>query len=934
MSISRGQVIKYTLLPGIMPRLKHLLGPGRGFLALWIAQVYNALNILPREHPYLNPANRGKFGIRHVIAEASDNIVWDWKHADQIIIFLTVISGLVMLFMQFAVLLLSIISVPALAITNYAGIDVPTSPFDIFVTKAPEQDIAFILLDLVFGIPDIFNSCITTGAECLDTKGNPLPHSSGSYPTPFQKALHEILAMYSYGIFIVGVLVIIYFSITIAGETAAYGTPFGKRMNKFWAPVRLMFFFFLIVPIVYNLNIGQMATLYAARVGSSMATNLWLIFNEALRTGDTTILGENRSWVVNPEVPELGGYLQFMQTVTACKYAERILHDRYIQAYIVRQSGTKDIEINDGLEWGGGQVNVPASQKALYFYKYPEDDKVTGPEPPGPNSIGIADALKFVENGDITIRFGEYNPEIYPTKKGNVYPWCGEYVFINPGVTSEKSNAVLGEDQNYLMSSVFFFYWIILLNESWTSEDLHVWGSNIARNVLNNEKKQLPDVDAIKTLIDSHKDWIEEVINKAIQDQADNADYSIPDALLEKGWAGAAIWYNKIAEINGSFINAVHGIPQPSLWPDAQQQILDARRADDEDTSGDDKFDPVLGDGETVDFRIEEEADIARVERYAYNLWQNESTTIGTNPDYEQRPSSNVFIDSVNAIFGTSGLFPMREDPHVHPLAKLVAVGKSLVDSAVRAFGFSVGITIGGMLGILSNAPGSVADALSGIAVSIATAGLLAGFILYYVLPFMPFIYFFFAVAGWIKAVFEAMVGVPLWALAHIRIDGEGLPGTGAMNGYFLIFEIVVRPAMIVFGLIGCISILSASVYVLNDIFDLVIVNISGHGAPADADPTETEFYRDAASQFFYTVIYTIIVYMFALSCFKLIDLVPDQIMRWLGTSISVFGDAEKDSASKLLTTTSVHGAMIGSQLGQAGGMAKSAMLGHFLGGR
>ena len=56
-----------------------------------------------------------------------------------------------------------------------------------------------------------------------------------------------------------------------------------------------------------------------------------------------------------------------------------------------------------------------------------------------------------------------------------------------------------------------------------------------------------------------------------------------------------------------------------------------------------------------------------------------------------------------------------------------------------------------------------------------------------------------FAVGGWVKGLFEAMVGVPLWALAHIRIDGQGLAGDAALNGYFLIFEIFIHLLMFFF---------------------------------------------------------------------------------------------------------------------------------------
>ena len=50
--------------------------------------------------------------------------------------------------------------------------------------------------------------------------------------------------------------------------------------------------------------------------------------------------------------------------------------------------------------------------------------------------------------------------------------------------------------------------------------------------------------------------------------------------------------------------------------------------------------------------------------------------------------------------------------------------------------------------------------------------------------------------SGWwrnplLRGMTELLVGAPLWALAHLRIDGNGLPGETASNGYFLIFEIL-----------------------------------------------------------------------------------------------------------------------------------------------
>ena len=211
--------------------------------------------------------------------------------------------------------------------------------------------------------------------------------------------------------------------------------------------------------------------------------------------------------------------------------------------------------------------------------------------------------------------------------------------------------------------------------------------------------------------------------------------------------------------------------------------------------------------------------------------------------------------------------------------------------------------------------------------------GIMIGFVLYYVIPLMPFIYFFFAVGGWIKAIFEAMVGVPLWALAHLRIDGNGLPGDAALGGYQLILEIFLRPILIVFGLLASIAIFAAQVQVLHEIWPLIVSNAAGYDmAPATAatgyNVNQTggvSFFRGAIDRFFFTVIYTIVVYMLGLSAFKMIDLVPNYILRWMGASISTFGDQAGDPAQNLVRNSFVGTQQITGQIGGAIGNLKQA---------
>ena len=257
-----------------------------------------------------------------------------------------------------------------------------------------------------------------------------------------------------------------------------------------------------------------------------------------------------------------------------------------------------------------------------------------------------------------------------------------------------------------------------------------------------------------------------------------------------------------------------------------------------------------------------------------------------------------------------------------------------MLDNSIRSFGMSAGFSLFSIAPIFRGTSEAIAEMFS----SVAGVGLLIGFILFYVLPFMAFIYFFFAVAGWVKTIFEAMVAMPLWALAHLRIDGDGIFGDAAIKGYFLIFEIFLRPIFIVFGLIASIVIFAAMIKVLNQTFYLILTNVSGADPLQDtgcfngsnsitSDQQQAslkEAYRGPLDEFFFTTLYTIIVYMVGTSCFKLIDQIPNNMVRWFNADVSTFSDNAGDAAEGLMKYATLGGSQFGSQLGGAlGGVGK-----------
>ncbi len=877
MQITRGQVLKYTILPGILPRIYEIFATGFGYIPYLMAQVYNATGILPHGHAYLNPANMGRYGVRHVIAEAANNLIFDRKHADRVFIFFVILTGVVLLFMQILLLILAALVQKQVFALSY------TNLFGPFTDDARPQDLAFIMLDHVFGTVNIFDSCLQGMVACVDLHNNPLP-AFGPYPAPFHKALHALLRFYSLGIFSVAALVVVYFIIAITAETAASGTPFGQRLNRAWAPVRLILCFALLIPlntggsnigagtgINAGLNMAQLITFRVAKLGSNFATNGWNYFNNKIAQ---KYLDDTTQLIGAPNTPKVNGLLSFMFVAHTCKVAENVLYPHGpdgIQAYLVRE-----------MQFGAALM-------------------------PGPNAIPMdatdyATARKFSNNGSISIRFGELSAEKFLMDNGHVNPFCGEL-----SLPVSKIDAAGAEASGAAEIQQVYYNLVRLL---WRDANMAAHAACLrGRNTQYDPDPNCaayPDLTFIGDQVVFYQDLLDDGIKAGVATQAALVDaWAVDATLIDKGWAGAGIWYNRLAELNGDISAAVFSTPQATGNPYIMETIASQHRANNAEATPQTIYDPELAQGKEIDYpRSNKDAEIAIALNKAYLLWQANDVF----KDDMNNENNSPFINAVNATFGTSGLFSMRKNTSIHPLAQLSILGKGMMYASLRNFAGGMGLEavaagIKEMFGE-ENIIGSLADIAGSLLTNFAMATLAMSFILYYVIPFMPFIYFIFAAGGWVKAIFEAIVAMPLWALAHLRIDGEGMPGQSAAQGYFMLLEIFLRPILIIFGLLASIQIFSALVKVMNEIFTLVVQNVGGFDRASELTgvlPSAINLMRGSIDEFFFTGIYVILCYMMGLGCFKLIDRVPNNIMRWIGASISPMVEQEGQAASQLV---------------------------------
>ncbi len=917
-------------MPGIIPRIRALFTRGFGYLAFLMACIYNMVRILPNGHPYLNPQNIGKYGVRHVIAEAANNIVFSSKNIDQIIVFAALLAGVVIILLQFFLIFYGLVVQPAHAISYF----VTPGPIAAAGPGISNTDIAYNLLDRVFGIPNLF-------CAGMNNQNCTLVSTIPPFPWPFHVALHGLFQFYSLGLLIVGMFIFLYYVMVVVAETAITGSPFGRRFQDVWVPIRLVVAVGLMIPLSsydgsgFGLNSAQYIVLYSAKYGSSFATNAWIGFNRAVGSGDAAAdvfsrggvnpSGERPTLLAAPIAPDIAPVVQMMSIMEACRYAHWKLDK-------VRDTAP---------------VRAPTTPVRAWFVKNPapwmanqETWQAVG------SGTSYEEGLTFFNNSDILIRFGKRSDIDFPAETGNVKPWCGEVrIHVSDLMHRAANGAVGGTDavQEFYFNTIrdMWFaqggsdenlarmsaYMVEIKNDA---EKPEIWQCNDA--ILYNELPTSPincahappNSRAKQRLINEYQAELNALVFQAWEtfnySPDTGVDWQYKDEMSDRGWAGAGIWYNTIAQINGAFIDSVSTMPSTEKYPYVMEAVRAYRKGESVANSGDNVFSPKVSESKVMsDTDIKDgpmgALTIATILSDVYQYWNKDGSN---QADSDKTTTGRVFVDIINVMFGTKGLIAMRGyNASVHPLAQLAALGKGLVNAAVLSIGAST--IAGGIapLAALIDRGGAFSTGLSvasGVLSGVTTIGLVAGMVLFYVVPFLPFLYFYFAVGTWIMSIFEAMVGAPLWALAHLRLDGEGLPGDSATNGYFLIFEIFLRPILSVFGLVAAMVIFTAQVRILNMIWTLIVDNLTGFEGE-EAAVGFIDAARGPIDQFFFTVMYAIVVYMCAIASFKLIDRIPDNILRWMGAGVSTFSAINADPTEGLTRYAAYGGMSVGQQI-------------------
>ena len=381
----------------------------------------------------------------------------------------------------------------------------------------------------------------------------------------------------------------------------------------------------------------------------------------------------------------------------------------------------------------------------------------------------------------------------------------------------------------------------------------------------------LPDVEAVLRaagLAETYKETIDAVIAQAAEEEHVAVQEAVAADAERVSWLSAASFFNTIARRVGVFQAAVHNVPVAALppvlalgiaLPNAQLAVVGVAEA----LAGSREYPPMFSSAGLGPVGI---------------------AALSGNGGSGLDGGVLAMIDIGSVTMAESG----------NPIADLAGFGHGLIFSSVTALAVLTGLSVGsGVIGFIAEKFGrlgrlakgldafdaiwKVADAFVSTIIALL---LIAGVVLAYVLPAIPFIRFLFGILSWIISVVVAVLAVTVFAAAHVmRGDGRGLTTSATRQGWLFLPGLILRPPLMLFGLILGYFVFLAGIGLFNDIW---LPQMRDAYAATKIDPV---------GYLAMLTLYVMIAYGLINASFKLIDVLPNAALDWIGGRAGVDGD-------------------------------------------
>ena len=162
-------------------------------------------------------------------------------------------------------------------------------------------------------------------------------------------------------------------------------------------------------------------------------------------------------------------------------------------------------------------------------------------------------------------------------------------------------------------------------------------------------------------------------------------------------------------------------------------------------------------------------------------------------------------------------------------------------------------------------------DSLSTVGTVLFWAG---AFLAIYV-PMIPFIAFWSGIITWLGTLAEGLVAAPLWSIAHLDTDGEGL-GRRTEYGYIFLMQVFLRPVLMVIGFIAA----SLSMLALGTLFVKLYSMAWETAGYQNFDVGAVVLLVGGV------VLFAVLLISIVQGSFNLVSMIPDKVLGWLGSQV------------------------------------------------
>lgn len=378
---------------------------------------------------------------------------------------------------------------------------------------------------------------------------------------------------------------------------------------------------------------------------------------------------------------------------------------------------------------------------------------------------------------------------------------------------------------------------------------------------------QKPAPGALENAANAYENTLRAAASQAVDAANNGRESDFVEHAKEGGWIFAGAYYNQIIMLNDAVQSAVNALPQSAA--------------------------ATIDDKEARETLITYQDALTTANEYIRNSSQSPKRA------YESAVDADVKLpkswDDMKRLINRPALGAINQmtqeiaGANTSHIAQMKSVGDIVVATAWTVAGIhAIASGFGGgladdILTVGTFDAGSALQSIDGLIWFMVVALLSAGMFLSFYVSMIPYIVWTTGLIKWLTVVVESVIAAPIWAAAHIHPDGDDQVGR-AGPGYMIILSLFMRPTLMVFGLALSIIMAQPVAHFVNLTYITQVQGAMGNSA------------NFLGAMIAYTVIYALIMAIVLHAVFSLINYIPDQVLRWVGSAVGAHGIADQEA--------------------------------------